>query len=125
MNKASCIDDVSLSFLANIYQGKKKKWKNGEKIIVINLPITSPYRRKFYQVVLHSKPTKQFFDPGSPIPLKTKVVKFESSVLKFVSRIPNAIGYISLNAVDESVKILTIDNVKYDEKLYKLNNHSE
>ena len=120
VNKANSVKSLSKAELARIYQGRKRNWKNGVKIAAINRPVDSAIRRKFYKIVLNSPPTEKFFSSGSPLPFKSMLVKSDSATLKFVKRMANAIGYISLSMVNKSVKVLAIDNIEADDGDYPL-----
>ena len=120
VNRGNSVESLSKVDLARIYKGKKKNWKNGAKIATINRPINSAIRRKFYDIILNSSPTEKFFTSGSPLPFKSMLVKSDSATLKFVMRMSNAIGYIPLSRVNDSVKVLAIDNTKADNGDYPL-----
>jgi phosphate transport system substrate-binding protein len=122
VNKANAIDNLKSSQLTQIYTGKSERWSaDGQRIVVLNRPIGTQIRRKFYWIVLKSKPTQKFFKLGSPIPFKRMVVKSDLAMRKFVARIPNAIGYIYLSKVNDTIKVLKIDGLLPGEKGYKLN----
>ena len=109
VNKVNDASDLKSSNLARIYKGRMAKWPNGKKIHVIDHSFNSDIRLLFYDIVLDSKPTKKFFKPGSPIPFKKMILVSDLATKKYISRIPNAIGYIRLSEVDDTVKILMID----------------
>jgi phosphate transport system substrate-binding protein len=122
INKANSIDNINIHQLIRIYTGKEERWpSNSQKIVVINRPINSKIRRQFYSIVLNSKPTRKFFQLGSPIPFKMMLVKSDSATNKFIARIPNAIGYVYLNQVNSAVKVLKIDGTLPSMEGYKLN----
>ena len=102
------LESLTVVELAAIYKGQKSKWGNGKKIVVTNRPIASSIRARFYKQALRAKPSKKFRLRGSPLPFKTTRVKSDLATRKFVSRVPNAIGYISLSQVDHTVKVLNI-----------------
>jgi len=108
-NKANSTNDLKSNYLANIYKGRIKKWPDGQRIFVVDRSPDSEIRFQFYKIVLNSKPTKMFLKPKSPTLLKTTALKTGMSTKKFVSRIPNAIGYIYLREVNDKVKVLEID----------------
>lgn len=114
------ITNISLNDLRLIYQGKKERWQDGQKILVLNRPAESSIRAKFYQKILGSAPAQQFFKPGSPVPFKPAVKKSESSVRRQVSRIQNTIGYMRLSKTDRRVKVITINNIGHKESKYAL-----
>jgi hypothetical protein len=93
-----------------MYKGQMEYWPDGQKLVVINRPVGLEIRRKFYQVVLEEKPAATFLSPGSPAPFRPMIAESGIAARKFVARIPNAISYIYLSDVDETVKVLKIDD---------------
>ena len=108
VNKANPLKTLSKSSLARIYQGRKVRWNDGTRIVVINRPITSNIRRLFYHRALQSEPSKKFYNNPTPIPFKTKVVVSDLSTKKFVTYIPNSVGYISAENIDDTVKVVML-----------------
>ena len=49
-----------------------------------------------------------------------KVLASASGVRKFIFNVPGAIGYLRISDVDDSVKVLRIDNLLPNDKGYKL-----
>ncbi len=119
-NKANSINDLKSSSLANIFKGRTEKWPDGQKIFIVDRSPVSDIRFKFYKIVLNSQPTKKFLKPKSPALLKTMALKTGASTRKFVSRIPNSIGYIYLSEVNDKVKILKIDGKLPDDEGYEI-----
>ncbi len=88
---------------------KKLTHINGVKMIPVNLNARDPLRRKFEKEILHMSFTrlkaywiKQHYLGNRP-PLS---MKSEDSVKEFVKKIDGAIGYIHLEKVDNSVKVI-------------------
>ena len=108
VNKSNPLVALTESELARIYQGSKVHWKDGSKIVVINRPIKSEIRWKFYNRALQSKPWRKYYNNPTPIPFKTTVVVSDFSTKRFVAYIPNAIGYISAKIVDDTVKVVML-----------------
>lgn len=118
VNKANGASELSTGRLAGVYRGEMEHWPNQQKIVVLNRPITSEVRRQFYAWVLGREATAKFFRTGSPVPFRTQQVKSDRATRKMVARIPGAIGYIPLSAVDDSVKVLKIDGMLPDQARY-------
>lgn len=121
VHKSNRADGIQSKKLARIYRGQLNKWANGKKILVINRPLDSKIRALFYKILLGTGPTKRFFKPGTPIPFKMMNLRSDVATRKFVARIPNAVGYIYLSEVDDTVKVLRIDGVTPGKKGYRLN----
>ena len=111
VNKENPIEDCSIEELARIYQGKTPTWKDGSQIMVINRIPTAYIRAIFYKLVLKEQPAKEFYHPGSPIPFRTLIQQSDDAAIRFVSRMPNAISYVSFKAVNDKVKVLEINGV--------------
>jgi len=120
VNKSNPIEELTWGKLSRIYKGRMEKWPNGKVIVPINQGIRSPNRKTFYNLVLGARPTKKFLKPGTPIPFKITRMRSERSILKFVSRVPNAIGYLPLSKVDGTVKVLRMEGIAPGEEEYKL-----
>jgi len=120
VNKSNDTNTLTSEDLARIYKGQKVKWSDGKKMVVINRPVDLEIRRRFYKIILKSKPTKKFFNPGTPVPFKTLRMKSDLATCKFVARIPNAIGYVYLSEVNESIKVLNLDQKQPHDAGYQL-----
>ncbi len=119
-NKRNGINNLKHSSLAKIFMGRVDKWPDGQRIFVVDRTPDSKIRFQFYKITLDSKPTKRFLKPKSPIYFKPMVLKTDMSTSKFISRIPNAIGYIYLSNANNKVKVLRIDGKLPGEDGYKI-----
>ena len=108
VNKSNPAVGLTETELARIYRGSKVYWKDGSKIIVINRPIDSDIRWRFYNRALHTSPSTKFYHNPTPIPFKPTVVVSDLSTKRFVAYIPSAIGYIFARNIDNSVKVVRI-----------------
>ena len=104
-------DELSVEDVARIYQGLKTRWADGSQIISINRSPTSPIRAAFYRLVLNEGPMKEFYQLGSPVPFKTMAQQSPASAKRLVAHMPNAISYILLDELDDTVKALAINGV--------------
>lgn len=108
------IDEIGLSKskLAKIYLGKLKRYSNGEKIRVVNLPKSSMAYKKFHKIVV--KKTDAVLNrywsklkyTGKGKPPKTLATTRE--VIKWVANTKGAIGYIDGKYLNKSVKVVLI-----------------
>ncbi len=114
--------DISSQELAQIYQGNKTRWKDGSDIFVINRPAESTSRQLFYRKALGSEPDKEFILSGDPIPFKTLTQKTDLSAKRMVARTPNAISYVDVKELDSTVKVLTVNGLRPEDKNYPLRN---
>ena len=113
--------DLTLGQLARIYRGEVTEWPDGRPITVINRPIQSEVRVRFYQIVLGAKATQPFYQPDSPFPFETRRVESESVVAKFIARDPSAIAYCFQSCANGPVKVLRIEGQRPGEDDYALN----
>ena len=103
---------LSKAKLAKIYLGKLKKYSNGKKIKVADLPKDTSAHKKFYKSVVKKSDSAvnrywaklKYTGKGKP------PKKFSSSadVIKWVSRTEGAIGYIDGKSLNKSVKVVLI-----------------
>ena len=111
VHKTNPLSNLSLANLARIYRGQETQWQSGERIFVVNRPATSVIRGNFYRQVLRSGPYEKHYLAGTPVPFQTLVQESAEAVKLYVTRVPEAIGYIWLSEVDGSVRVVKIDNV--------------
>ena len=112
VNPQNKVDTLTSEQIAKIYTGEITNWKDvggaDQKITVIGREATSGTRDGFESIL--------------KIKEKTKLAAELSSTGEVVSKVgsdPAAIGYISLDSVNESVKAVTVDNVKPSEDTVK------
>lgn len=107
---------VTKAEIKEIFSGAKLKWPNGNKIQVIDQPDTE-IGKKFYASAL-GKSANQIRTQWAKLLLSGQAVApikclSDKAVKKAVAGNPNAIGYISAGALDDSVQeILRIENKK-------------
>lgn len=108
-DKENTLLDVSVEELANIYQGKVKNWSelggNDEAIVVIGREAGSGTRDAFEELLEVKDSCKYAQELDST-----------GAVLAKVASTPGAIGYVSLDVVDETVQAVSIDGVEATEK---------
>jgi phosphate transport system substrate-binding protein len=112
INKSSSVEGISLAELRRIYEGQKTRWGDGSSIMVVNRSAASAIRSAFYRLVLNADPAQKFYQKGSPIPFKTINQESDIATRRLVARMPNAIGYIGMEQVDDTVKVVAIDGIR-------------
>lgn len=91
-----------------IFLGKSKKFPDGNQVIPIDLTVGDAREQFLNNVIGKSESqlkaywSKLIFTGKGQAP---KSVDTEAEVIKFVSQTPDAIGYISDGAVDDTVKV--------------------
>ncbi len=118
VNKDNSVSTLHIGDLARIYRGERGEWSDDQKIVATNHDVESDLRRRFYAVVLGAPPTEKFRLPGTPIPFHTMTFKSARVILKFVATTPQAIGYVPVEHLDSSVKVLRIDGLLPDDASY-------
>lgn len=108
-DKDNSISDISSQDLAKIYTGEVTNWKNiggnDEAVVVIGREAGSGTRDAFEEL-LSVQDNCQY----------AQELDSTGAVLAKVSSTPGAIGYVSLDVVDSSVKALSIDGTEPTEE---------
>lgn len=101
--------ELSTEELAQIYLRRKRFWNDGDTIVPLNLPFGAPLRTRFSKQVLHLTEARladywnrQYFQGILP---PTTLASTEA-VRRYVASEPNAIGYLPVSEVDESVRVI-------------------
>ena len=116
-NKSVSAGNLSKQDVRRIYLGEMQSWKNGSKLIAINLPANNALRQSFQKAVL-GMTVEELQKFWSDEQIKGNIVRppvnqsSTRAVKLFVSKIPGAVGYIPANEVDDTVKVLTVDGKK-------------
>ena len=98
-NKGSFAKVDKISDLSQYYMIKRKVTDSGVRIIPINLPLSNSLREAFSFAVFKRSPVglKEYWDRMSFRGIKPPIVQqSEKAVTTFVSRIPGALGYVSV-----------------------------
>jgi ABC-type phosphate transport system substrate-binding protein len=103
VNPSSSITSMSASELAEIYDGSRHTWANGQTVVAFNLPAKQALRVEFDHAVLRMSPDQvsrywidQRIRDGSKPP---RQVGEPGLVVKLVARLPGAIGYAPAGSV--------------------------
>ena len=107
---------ITKKMLSNIFLKKSRKWKNGRKILPVDLDESSMIRKNF-SLKIHKKKVsaikaywqKQIFT-GRGVPPPEKVS--DKEILKYVQDHQGAIGYISLSTSIKNFKVKVIKITK-------------
>lgn len=108
-HKSNTVSDLSSDQLSAIYTGAVSNWKelggNDEAIVVIGREAGSGTRSAFEELL-----------KLADICQYAQELDSTGAVLSKVASIPGAIGYVSLDVVDDSVLALSLNGVKATEK---------
>ncbi len=106
--------DLSLNELEKILRLARQRWNNGHKVYLLMQEEGTPEKEVILERVyrMTSDELKRFWLTKiyrGELTAFPKTLRSNESVLRFVSRVPNAIGFVDAARVDESVKVLKID----------------
>ena len=111
INKANKTSSINTNILRNIYLGKRGFWPDNQPIHIAILKKGDVHSR-FLKVIVKMNASrfslhwKKATYTGTGV--APKVFESEEKLRAFVSETPGAIGYISLDALDDTVKKLSI-----------------
>jgi ABC-type phosphate transport system substrate-binding protein len=101
--------ELTVEEIGQIYLRKRRFWSNGEPIVPVNRDARSSARSLFTRVVFGEQArrlavywNRQYFRGVLP----PATLASDEAVKRFVSREPDAIGYIHASAADDSVRIV-------------------
>lgn len=114
--------DITVAELKEIFQGKRKDWTDGARVIALDLE-PGPAREGFNKSVMgmEQAAVDQYWveqkvrGAGGP----PKVVS-ATTAMKLVPRVRGAVAYVPLSAVDATVKVLTVGGVAPDKAGYPI-----
>jgi len=125
VNRSNSVDALSTSELRRIFLGDRSHWPNGRRITLVMREPGEPERRcmlhDLYQ--MSEGELKNHFLHGlftGDILVSPKILATSIGVRKFVFNVPGAIGYVRLSDVDDTVKVLRVDELLPDDKGYRL-----
>jgi ABC-type phosphate transport system substrate-binding protein len=125
VNRSNGVDELSTSELRRIFLGARSHWPNGRRITLVMREPGEPERRcmlrDLYQ--MSESDLKNHFLHGlftGDILVSPKILATAVGVRKFVFNVPGAIGYVRLSDVDDTVKVLRVDELLPDDKGYRL-----
>lgn len=105
VNNANPVTDLSIEQIAKIYTGEITNWKDvggdDKPIVLIGREAASGTRDGFESITDTKENCKY-----------TQELTSTGDVIQTVSSNPNAIGYASLAAVKDSIKVLSVEGVK-------------
>ena len=109
VGRSSPVTAVSLDDLRDIYLRRRRVWPDGVPAAPINLPPDNPLRARFSRRVLGRSPADllsywnaRYFEGITP-PL---ILQTPAAVRAYLQRQPEAIAYLPLDDVDDSLRVL-------------------
>ena len=126
VNKSNPLDDLPLSELREYFLAERGHWPNGKgKVRVVMLEPGAPAREAALRLIynMNEKAYVSYF-LGKKFRGETldepRQQTSAADVIKFVSFVPGAIGYVRPEEVDASVKVLRVDGLAPGDPGYKL-----
>jgi ABC-type phosphate transport system substrate-binding protein len=130
VNRSNPVENLSFAELRKVFLGEQNHWSDGRRITLVMLESGKPERQAVLSLIyrMEDKDFNAYFlhhvftgdVHAAPTTLTTP-----TEVLKFVSNVQGAIGYLRTTAVDESVKIVRVDSVLPCEKDYSIRMHAK
>ena len=124
VNKGNEIKSVTLQSLQDIYARNKVSWRNNHKIFPVSMKSKLEVTQSFFEKALGKTPREikrawiRLTLSGASAP--PKVVGSEAEVLLYVAKNEGAIGFVGVDKVNDSVKVLAVQGKLPSEKGYLL-----
>src|SRR6266567_2970860 len=125
VNRSNPVDELSFDELRRIFLGNRSHWPNGRRITLVMREPGEPERKTVLRDVcgMNEDQFKNHFVHGlftGEILVSPKILASPVGVRKFIFNVPGVIGYLRGGDVDDSVKVVRIDELLPDNKDYKL-----
>jgi len=125
VNHSNPVNDLTFDELRRIFLGNRSHWPNGRRITLVMREPGEPERRTVLHEVcgMNEDQFKNHFVHGlftGEILVSPKILSSPVGVRKFIFNVPGAIGYLRVGDVDDSVKVVRIDELLPDDKGYRL-----
>ena len=125
VNQSNPVENLPMAELRKIFLGERSHWPNGRRITLVMMDPAQPERKAILHEIygMSEKDLNQHFVQGvftGAISASPKTISTPAEVLKFVFNVPGAIGYLRVEDVDRSVKIVRVDGRLPEDKDYTL-----
>jgi phosphate transport system substrate-binding protein len=126
VNKSNPVDDLPLSELRELFLAERGHWPDGGgKVRVVMLEQGVPAREAALRLIynMNEKAYVSYFlgkKFRGELPDEPRQQSSAADVIKFVSFVSGAIGYVRPEEVDASVKVLRVDGLAPGDPGYKL-----
>lgn len=126
VNKANPTDSLSLSELREYFLAERSHWANGGGKVRIVMREPGQAEREAVLHLIYNMNEKGFTSYFLEKKFRGEVLeepRQQSStpdVIKFISYVPGALGYVRADEVDASVKVLRVDGLAPGEPGYKI-----
>ena len=126
VNKANPTDSLSVGELREYFLAERSHWPTKQKVrvamaaagrperqLVLRLVCNMPREQDFQAYFLRARFSEQTLE-------QPREFSSTPDVLRFVSNVPGAIGFVRADEVDPSVKVLRVENLTPGDPGYKL-----
>ena len=125
VNRSNPVDNLSLGELRTIFLSGRSHWNNERRITLVMREPGEPERKTILHDVcgMNENQLKTHVLHGlftGEILVSPKVLATASGVRKFIFNVPGAIGYLRVSDVDDTVKVLRVDDLLPNDRGYKL-----
>jgi hypothetical protein len=126
VNKANPVDNLPFEDLRKIFLGERSRWPNGKKVTLVMQDEGKRERETVLRQLYHmtendySRYLLQATFTGS-VQRGPKLLSTAEGVVKFVSFVPGAIGYVYIEDAGDSVKVIRVDGLAPRQRGYKFN----
>jgi len=122
VNRSNSIQNLALSDLQRLYLGQSVTFSNGTRVVLVTNPAAES---RFYSAVLGMTSDRfqrhwmELVFQGQDV-TPPKPIANQDELNRFVAEHPGALAFLDLAAVDQSVKIMTIDGRPPTDPAYRL-----
>jgi phosphate transport system substrate-binding protein len=125
VNRSNPVNNLTQTELRKIFLGSRSHWANGRRITLVMRDPNEPERKTILREVcgMNEDQFKNHFLHGlftGEILVSPKILSTPAGVRKFIFNVPGAIGYLRISDLDDSIKVVRIDELLPDDKGYKL-----
>lgn len=125
VNKTNPVENISSTDLRNLLLAEQRTWSNGRRVTIVMRAPGQPERTIILKAICKmtdSDYIKYFLQAQFTGDLQSapKLLATATGMRKFVFNVPGAIGYVRVDEVDDSVKVIRLDNRLPGEPGYKL-----
>jgi ABC-type phosphate transport system substrate-binding protein len=126
VNKANPVDDLSFQELRKIFLAERTRWPNGKSVTLVMQDEGQSERAVLLRQLYHMtegdyhRQVLQAEFTGS-LQSDPKLLSTPEGVVKFVSFVPGAVGYVTAGEASDSVKVIKVDGLLPGQPGYKFN----
>jgi len=125
VNKSNPVEKLSMAELRKVFLGERSHWPNGRRITLVMMESGQPERDAVLHMIYQMSETdfNNHFLRGmftGEVFVSPKTLATPVGVCKFIFNVPGAIGYVRATDVDESVKVIRIDERLPEDRGYRL-----